>query len=134
MSVATHLRLRYALRETGSNLRRNLLLTSASMLTSQPSKLPLVKRPASSASWTFMPKSAMFEANCAWAWPWFQPPIIPNPIFTSPFSMNAGMIVCSGRLCGCSVLGWSFSSENSPPRFCNMKPVPGGTRPDPNPL
>jgi len=33
MSVATHLRLRYAVRETGSNLRRNLLLTSASMLT-----------------------------------------------------------------------------------------------------
>jgi cell division transport system permease protein len=33
MSVTTHLRLRYALRETGSNLRRNLLLTSASMLT-----------------------------------------------------------------------------------------------------
>jgi cell division transport system permease protein len=33
MSLATHLRLRYALRETGSNLRRNLLLTSASMLT-----------------------------------------------------------------------------------------------------
>ena len=29
MSLATHLRLRYALRETGSNLRRNLLLTSA---------------------------------------------------------------------------------------------------------
>jgi cell division transport system permease protein len=33
MTLATHLRLRYALRETGSNLRRNLLLTSASMLT-----------------------------------------------------------------------------------------------------
>jgi cell division transport system permease protein len=33
MSVATHLRLRYALRETGSNLRRNLLLTTASILT-----------------------------------------------------------------------------------------------------
>ncbi len=33
MSIATHLRLRYALRETGSNLRRNLLLTSASILT-----------------------------------------------------------------------------------------------------
>src|SRR5215204_5711402 len=33
MSVTTHLRTRYALRETGSNLRRNLLLTSASMLT-----------------------------------------------------------------------------------------------------
>jgi cell division transport system permease protein len=33
MSVATHLRLRYAVRETASNLRRNLLLTSASMLT-----------------------------------------------------------------------------------------------------
>jgi len=33
MSVTTHLRLRYALRETASNLRRNLLLTSASMLT-----------------------------------------------------------------------------------------------------
>jgi cell division transport system permease protein len=33
VSVATHLRLRYALRETGSNLRRNLLLTTASILT-----------------------------------------------------------------------------------------------------
>jgi len=33
MNLATHLRTRYALRETGSNLRRNLLLTSASMLT-----------------------------------------------------------------------------------------------------
>jgi cell division transport system permease protein len=33
MNLATHLRLRHALRETGSNLRRNLLLTSASILT-----------------------------------------------------------------------------------------------------
>jgi cell division transport system permease protein len=33
MSLATHLRARYAARETASNLRRNLLLTSASMLT-----------------------------------------------------------------------------------------------------
>ena len=60
--------------------------------------------------------------------------MMPKPIRWSPFSMNAGMIVCSGRLRGASVFGWPFSSENSPPRFCSMKPVPGGTRPEPKPL
>ena len=31
-------------------------------------------------------------------------------------------------------VGLAFRSVNRPPRFCSMKPVPGGTSPEPNPL
>ena len=60
--------------------------------------------------------------------------MMPKPMRMLALLHEAGMIVCSGRLRGASVFGWFFSSENRPPRFCSMKPVPGGTRPEPKPL
>ena len=75
----------------------------------------------------------MFATNCAWAWAWLNAPMIPNPIRVSPFRMNAGMIVCSGRLRGASAFGCVSSSVKSAPRFCSAKPVPGGTIALPNP-
>ena len=74
----------------------------------------------------------MLATNCAWACDWFQPPMMPKPIRTSPFSMNAGMIVCSGRLRGASVFGCPGSSVNNPPRLCMTKPARRGTSADPN--
>ena len=74
----------------------------------------------------------MSDTNCAWACAWLNPPMMPKPIFTSPFSMNAGMIVCSGRLRGATWFGWPSSSVKRPPRLCSMTPVPGATTPLPN--
>ena len=45
--------------------------------------------------------------------------------------INAGMIVCSGRLRGARTFGWRRSSVNSAPRFCSGNPVPSATIPEP---
>ena len=58
--------------------------------------------------------------------------MMPNPIFTSPFDMNAGMIVWSGRLRGAIWFGCPSSSVKSAPRLCSITPVPGATMPLPN--
>ena len=50
------------------------------------------------AAWIFMPWSTTLDTNCACAWAWLNPPMMPNAMRMSPFVMNAGMIVCSGRL------------------------------------
>ena len=55
--------------------------------------------------------------------------MIPKAIRTSPFVQNAGMIVCSGRLCPASTFGLPASRLNSPPRFCS-ETVPPATTPD----
>ena len=79
------------------------------------------------------PWSTTFDTNCACACAWFQPPMIPKPMRSSPFAMKPGMMVCSGRLRGASVLGCPGSSVNSAPRFCSMNPVPAATKPEPKP-
>ena len=64
-----------------------------------------MNRADSSAICTFIPKSTTLATNCACACDWFQPPMMPKPIVRSSFFMNAGMIVCSGRLRPASEFG-----------------------------
>ena len=47
--------------------------------------------------------------------------------------MNAGMIVCSGRLRPASTLGLAASSENPAPRLCHTNPAVPTVSPAPNP-
>src|ERR1019366_5100732 len=75
---------------------RTASATRVSICTSHPPNVPLVKRAASSAICTFIPKSTTLATNCACACDWFHPPMMPNPIARSSLRMNAGMIVCSG--------------------------------------
>jgi hypothetical protein len=70
-----------------------------------------MNRGASSASWIFIPKSTMLATNWACAWGWFPPPMMPNPMCTSPFSMNAGIIEWNGRILGFRALGLAGSRE-----------------------
>ena len=72
---------------------------------SQPVKVYFEKRGASSAAWMFILKSTTSATNCAWACAWFQPPMMPKAMRTSPFCAKAGMMVWSGRLCPASALG-----------------------------
>ena len=103
--------------------------TSASTLTSQPPKVALVNRPASSACWMSMPKSAMFADELGVRLRLVEPAHDPEADAHVALSMNAGMIVCSGRLRGAIWFGCPSSSVNRAPRLCSVKPVPGGTRP-----
>ena len=51
------------------------------------------------------------------------PPMLPNVITGAPsFITKPAMIVWNGRLCGATMFGLVWSSENPPPRLCSTKP------------
>ena len=95
--------------------------TRRSIATSQPEKVCLVKRGASSAACTFMPWSTTLETNCACACAWFSPPMMPNPMCTLPFSMNPGMMVWNGRLRGRERVGMRGIEIEQRPAILQME-------------
>ena len=74
---------------------------SGTLLSTRSPLFPCVTRAASPASCTFMPKSIAFSRTWVCPCAWWSPPMTPNENHGFPsFITNAGINVCSGRLCG----------------------------------